>query len=119
MEGLLQKPESRYFTVEEKCIWRNHMANYEKLVSFILEHVGGKENIENVTHCMTRLRFKLKDESKVEETILKSHKGIVTVQSSGGRYQVVIGTHQSSEFSADGRVTSSLYSITEYNKIAE
>lgn len=69
------------------------MKKYEKLVSFIIVHVGGKENIENVTHCMTRLRFKLKDQSKVDEKALKENKEIVTAQSSGGRYQVVIGTH--------------------------
>ncbi len=69
------------------------MENYEKLAKFIIEHVGGRENIENVTHCMTRLRFKLGDESKVMEEVLKSNKEIVTAQASGGRYQVVIGTH--------------------------
>ncbi len=69
------------------------MANYEKLASFIVENVGGKENVENVTHCMTRLRFKLTDESKVNEDALKADPGIVTAQNSGGRYQVVIGTH--------------------------
>ena len=69
------------------------MANYEKLASFIIENVGGKENIENVTHCMTRLRFKLTDDSKVNEEELKADKGVVTAQNSGGRYQVVIGTH--------------------------
>ena len=73
--------------------WRNIMANYEKLASFIIENVGGKENIENVTHCMTRLRFKLTDDSKVNEEELKADKGVVTAQNSGGRYQVVIGTH--------------------------
>lgn len=69
------------------------MANYEKLVSFIIENVGGKENVENVTHCMTRLRFKLVDDTKVNEDALKANKEIVTAQHSGGRYQVVIGTH--------------------------
>lgn len=69
------------------------MANYEKLVSFIIENIGGKENVENVTHCMTRLRFQLVDDTKVNEDVLKSNKKIVTAQHSGGRYQVVIGTH--------------------------
>lgn len=66
---------------------------YEHLVTFILKNVGGKDNVDNVTHCMTRLRFKLKDESLVNETALKDHKEIITAQSAGGKYQVVIGTH--------------------------
>lgn len=40
------------------------MTNYNELAQFILTHVGGKENIENLTHCLTRLRFKLKDRSE-------------------------------------------------------
>ena len=37
------------------------MADYSKLASTVLEKVGGKENVENVVHCLTRLRFTLKD----------------------------------------------------------
>lgn len=69
------------------------MAKYEELVKFIIENIGGKENIDNVTHCLTRLRFKLKDETKVNEEALKNKKGIITAQPAGGKYQVVIGTH--------------------------
>lgn len=69
------------------------MAKYENLVKFIIDNVGGKENVDNVTHCLTRLRFKLNDESKVNEEALKNHKEIITAQPSGGKYQVVIGTH--------------------------
>lgn len=66
---------------------------YEKLVKDILANVGGKENINGLTHCLTRLRFKLKDESKANTEILKNTSGIVTVVQSGGQYQVVIGNH--------------------------
>ena len=69
------------------------MAKYENLVKFIIDNVGGKENVENVTHCLTRLRFKLNDDSKVNEEALKNNKDIITAQPSGGKYQVVIGTH--------------------------
>lgn len=68
---------------------------YEELVSTILKNVGGKENINSLTHCITRLRFKLKDESKANTEVLKKTKGVVTVVQSGGQYQVVIGNHVS------------------------
>lgn len=69
------------------------MEKYKELSSFIVENVGGKENIENLTHCMTRLRFKLMDDSKVNEAKLKSHSGIITTMKSGGLRQIVIGNH--------------------------
>lgn len=66
---------------------------YQQLVKDILEKVGGKENINSVTHCITRLRFKLKDENKAQTNQIKELKGVVTVVQSGGQYQVVIGNH--------------------------
>lgn len=69
------------------------MANYQKLVTFIIDNVGGKDNVDDVTHCITRLRFKLKDDTKINESALASNKEIVTTQFAGGKFQVVIGTH--------------------------
>ncbi|AIQ51970.1 beta-glucoside-specific PTS transporter subunit IIABC [Paenibacillus sp. FSL R7-0331] len=66
---------------------------YEQLAKAIIKNVGGKENVNSLTHCITRLRFKLKDESKANTEVLKSMDGIVTVIQSGGQYQVVIGNH--------------------------
>lgn len=66
---------------------------YEKLVKEILNSVGGKENINGLTHCITRLRFNLKDEGKANTEALKEVPGVVTVVQSGGQYQVVIGNH--------------------------
>ena len=66
---------------------------YEKLVKEILKDVGGKENINGLTHCITRLRFNLKDEEKANTEELKEVPGVVTVVQSGGQYQVVIGNH--------------------------
>ncbi|PRR83748.1 beta-glucoside-specific PTS transporter subunit IIABC [Clostridium vincentii] len=66
---------------------------YEKLAKDIIKNIGGKENVNSLTHCITRLRFKLKDESKANTEILKDMDGIVTVVKSGGQYQVVIGNH--------------------------
>lgn len=69
------------------------MGKYENLAKEIVRHVGGKENVSSLTHCITRLRFKLKDESKANDEVLKNMEGIVTVMKSGGQYQVVIGNH--------------------------
>lgn len=66
---------------------------YEKLAKEIIHNVGGKENVSSLTHCITRLRFKLIDESKANTEVLKNMDGIVTVIQSGGQYQVVIGNH--------------------------
>ncbi|KJD43683.1 beta-glucoside-specific PTS transporter subunit IIABC [Paenibacillus terrae] len=66
---------------------------YETLAKDIIKNVGGKENVNSLTHCVTRLRFKLKDESKANTEVLKNMDGVVTVVKSGGQYQVVIGNH--------------------------
>lgn len=66
---------------------------YEQLAKDIIANVGGKENVSSVVHCITRLRFKLKDESKANTEVLKNMDDVVTVMKSGGQYQVVIGNH--------------------------
>ena len=67
------------------------MSNYTTLAQEIVKNVGGKENVISLTHCITRLRFKLADESKAHDDVIKNLKGVVTVMKSGGQYQVVIG----------------------------
>lgn len=69
------------------------MAKYTELAEDIIKHVGGKENVNNLKHCVTRLRFDLKDESKADDDYLKNRDGVVTVVKAGGQYQVVIGNH--------------------------
>lgn len=69
------------------------MGKYKQLAQDIIKNVGGKENINGLTHCITRLRFKLKDESIANDDVLKNMEGIVTVMKSGGQYQVVIGNN--------------------------
>ena len=68
------------------------MAKYTELAEDILKHVGGKENVNSLKHCVTRLRFDLKDESKADDDYLKNRDGVVTVVKAGGQYQVVIVT---------------------------
>ncbi len=69
------------------------MGKYNELAKNIVKNIGGKENVISLTHCITRLRFKLKDESIANDDVLKNMQGIVTVMKSGGQYQVVIGNH--------------------------
>lgn len=67
------------------------MAN-SKLAEEILEGVGGKANVEMLTHCATRLRFTLKDASIVDGKKLDSLKGVMGVVPQGdSAYQIVIG----------------------------
>ena len=69
------------------------MAKYEKLAQFIVDNVGGKENIENMNYCMTRLRIKLKDMNKANREALDNSKDIVSTQVAEGKLQVILGTH--------------------------
>jgi len=73
---------------------------YENLAKDIIKNVGGKENINDLFHCITRLRFKLKDESKANTEVLKDMDGVVTVVKSSGQYQVVIGNNVADVFDA-------------------
>ncbi|MCF1675831.1 beta-glucoside-specific PTS transporter subunit IIABC [Tetragenococcus halophilus] len=65
--------------------------NYDELARDIIDHVGGEENVTGLRHCVTRLRFNLKDENKADTDYLKNRDGVVTVMKSAGQYQVVIG----------------------------
>ena len=67
------------------------MKKYEELAKAIVKNVGGEKNVISLAHCITRLRFKLQDESKANTEILKNMDGVVTVVRSAGQYQVVIG----------------------------
>lgn len=64
---------------------------YEDVCKEIVELVGGTENISTLTHCVTRLRFILKDESKADLAKLETVKGVLKVLQAGGQCQVVIG----------------------------
>lgn len=78
--------------------------DYTDLATDIVAHVGGKENISSLKHCVTRLRFGLKDESKADTDYLKARDGVVTVVQAGGQYQVVIGNHVPDVYAAVQKV---------------
>lgn len=66
---------------------------YESLAQQIVKLVGGKDNVNHVYHCQTRLRFKLKDESIADQDALNAMDEVARSLISGGVFQVVIGTH--------------------------
>ncbi len=65
--------------------------NFKEMAPKIVEYIGGKDNVSAHTHCMTRLRFVLKDDSKVNEEELKKVDGVKGVVKQGGMFQVIIG----------------------------
>ncbi|KAI4447870.1 PTS system beta-glucoside-specific EIIBCA component [Eubacterium plexicaudatum ASF492] len=71
------------------------MAKYTEFCEQILEKVGGKDNISNALHCMTRLRLNLKDRSKIDIGEVKGIKGVLGAQFSGEQFQIIIGQHVS------------------------
>ena len=65
--------------------------DWNKLATDVIELVGGEENITSITHCVTRLRFMLKDESKADDEQIGKLDGVIQVMHASGQYQVVIG----------------------------
>lgn len=65
--------------------------NFERIAKEVLENVGGANNVAHVTHCVTRLRFNLKDDSKADIDKIKKIKGVMGQVNKGGQFQVIIG----------------------------
>ncbi len=74
--------------------------DYDALADIIIENVGGKENINNLIHCITRLRFYLKDEKLANDDVLRETDGVIDVMHASGQYQVVIGNEVINVFDA-------------------
>ena len=66
---------------------------YSAMIKEIIKNVGGVDNVESVTHCITRLRFTLKDDGKASIDGCKAIEGVVGCVNKNGQFQVVIGTH--------------------------
>ena len=64
---------------------------YDELANFIVQLVGGKENIQYVTHCVTRLRINVNDTTKVDTKKIEEIEGCLGVQWSGNQLQIIIG----------------------------
>lgn len=72
--------------------------NYAQSAVEIINLIGGSDNVINVTHCATRLRFILKEREKVNKEQLKRVEGVITVIEASGQLQVVIGNHVSEAY---------------------
>lgn len=64
---------------------------YDDLAAQVVELVGGKSNVKSVAHCITRVRFKLKDESKANDEAISALPNVIKVMHANGQYQVVVG----------------------------
>lgn len=71
------------------------MADNAQTAAEVLAAVGGKDNVTNLVHCITRLRFSLKDESIPDSDAIKKIPGVIGAQWSGGQFQVIIGQNVS------------------------
>lgn len=67
------------------------MKTYTETAQLIINELGGSDNIVTLTHCMTRLRFTLKDDSTIHDEIIKQIPNVIGVVRKGGQYQVIIG----------------------------
>jgi len=81
------------------------MADYAKTAAGVLKGVGGEENVQSLVHCMTRLRFVLKDDAKADAAALKATPGVITTAQAGGQYQVVIGNEVPEVFAEIGKIS--------------
>ncbi len=79
--------------------------NEKETASAVIKHIGGKENIKNMTHCVTRLRFVLVDETKADIEAVKKVQGVLNVVISGGQHQVVIGPAVESVYKEACKIT--------------
>lgn len=70
---------------------KNKQKEYQELAQAILTRVGGQENVESVIHCVTRLRFYLKDEDKADRKALEELSGVMGIVEANNQFQVVVG----------------------------
>ncbi|WP_099467108.1 PTS transporter subunit EIIC [Konateibacter massiliensis] len=73
---------------------------FQKIAADVLTAVGGKDNVSLVTHCMTRLRLNLKDESIPNQEEIKKIPGVIGVVNTGGQLQIIIGQSVPKVYSA-------------------
>lgn len=93
--------------------------NYEQLAEEVISKVGGVENINSLFHCVTRLRFKLKDTSKADKESIKNIKGVLTVVEGNGQFQVVIGNEVTDVFDTILRIYPQIKSEAKVDDVEE
>ena len=88
---LESESESKSESRSESKSKPNSTSKYAALATAIVTNVGGPGNINSVIHCITRLRFYLKDEHRAQDAVIANLDGVIDVAKAGGQYQVVIG----------------------------
>lgn len=76
--------------------------DWTKMAHEVVEAVGGTDNIAGLTHCITRLRFTLRDESIVDDKKVGQIEGVIQVMHAAGQYQIVIGQKVGDAYDAIG-----------------
>lgn len=89
--------------------------NHKQVATDVLTAVGGKENVISVIHCMTRLRFKLKDATIPNKEEVEKIEGVISVVEKGGQYQVVIGNQVSNVFKEVIKITGEQTEVVDEN----
>ncbi|MEX5237859.1 beta-glucoside-specific PTS transporter subunit IIABC [Kocuria arenosa] len=79
--------------------------DYRSLAAGIVQEVGGEDNIASATHCATRLRLKLRDDSKADKAAVEKLPGVITVMRAGGQFQVVVGDNVPTVYAELGKIT--------------
>lgn len=74
--------------------------DFNIMAETILQAIGGVENVENLIHCMTRLRFILKDERKADDDKVKNIIGVMGLVKQGGQYQIIVGNNVAAAYAA-------------------
>lgn len=75
-------------------------SKYQTIADDVLRGVGGADNVASVTHCATRLRFRLRDRDQADKAAVEATPGVITVVEAGGQFQVVIGNTVNNVFEA-------------------
>ena len=67
------------------------LTGFDATAHGIIKNIGGPDNVSSVIHCITRVRFYLKDQSLADDAAVADTEGVIDVAKAGGQYQVVIG----------------------------
>lgn len=97
------EPSSEVATVGDGGVAKQRPAEltgFDALAWDIIDNIGGAENVRSVTHCITRVRFYLKDEGKADDAVVADLDGVIDVVKAGGQYQVVIGPEVENVYNA-------------------
>lgn len=92
------------------------MVKKDIVIDDIIKNLGGKDNIINAWHCMTRLRFDIKNEELIDKNSIDNLSGVLGSQNQNGQFQIIIGTEVESYFNI---LSKKLNLSTENNDVSD